>query len=101
MTGPRIVLHLGTHKTGSTSIQQTLWRARPKGIALPRGVRANQSDLARLLFEEGDRLEQFRATRMAGLDRAALARARAAARDRLARDLAAAAARSSSFPPRT
>ena len=88
MTGPRILLHLGTHKTGSTSIQQTLWRARSANVGLPRGGKANQSDLARLLFEEGDRLEQFRITRMAGTDRAALAKAREAARDRLARDLA-------------
>lgn len=87
MSSPRIILHLGTHKTGSTSIQQTLWRARPGTIALPRGAKANQSDLARLLFEDGPRLEQFRASRMAGTDTAALDKARSKARDRLARDL--------------
>jgi hypothetical protein len=54
---------------------------------LPRTVKANQSDLARLLFEEGERLEQFRASRMAGTTRSALAQARAVARDRLSRDL--------------
>lgn len=87
MNGPRIVLHMGTHKTGSTSIQQTLWQARADGIGLPRGVKANQSDLARLLFEEGDRLEQFRLSRMGGADRAALDKARHEARTRLSRDL--------------
>lgn len=87
MSGPRIILHLGTHKTGSTSIQQTLWRARSDGIGLPRGVKANQSDLARLLFDEGDRLEQFRATRMGDADAATLQTARQTARARLVRDL--------------
>ena len=85
---PRIVIHAGMHKTGSTSIQQVLMRRRPAGISVPRAAQANQSDLARLLFERGPRLEQFRQSRRPGLSMADIQRERARRAARLSRDIA-------------
>ena len=80
---PRIILHAGMHKTGSTAIQEVFGTHGVAGVDHPGGARANLSDMVLLLFAEGPLLDKIHAARWPHLSRRALLRARAQQRDRL------------------
>ncbi|MBK1634220.1 hypothetical protein [Rhodovulum adriaticum] len=80
---PRIVVHAGMHKTGSTAIQEVFGIRGVAGVDHPGGPRANLSDTVLLLFAEGALLDKFHATRMPHLGRAALLRRRDRERARI------------------
>ena len=89
---PRIILHAGMHKTGSTAIQEMFGTHGVAGVAVPGvavsgGPRANLSDIVLLLFAEGPLLDKIHAARWPHLSRRALLRARARSRDQLAAQL--------------
>ena len=90
---PRIILHAGMHKTGSTAIQERFGTHGVPGVAVPGvavsgGPRANLSDIVLLLFAEGPLLDKIHAARWPHLSRRALLRARARSRDQLAAQIA-------------
>ena len=80
---PRIILHAGMHKTGSTAIQEVFGSHGVAGVDHPGGTRANLSDMVLLLFAEDALLDKTHAARWPHLGRRALLRARAQERDRL------------------
>lgn len=90
---PRIILHAGMHKTGSTAIQElfgthgvpgaSVAAVGMAGVDPPGGPRANLSDVVLLLFAEGALLDKTHAARWPHLSRRALLRARDRTRDRL------------------
>ena len=91
---PRIILHAGMHKTGSTAIQEMFGTHGVAGVAVPGvavsgGPRANLSDIVLLLFAEGPLLDKIHAARWPHLSRRAPLRARARSRDQLAAQIAA------------
>jgi len=91
---PRIILHAGMHKTGSTAIQERFGTHGVPGVAVPGvavsgGPRANLSDIVLLLFAEGPLLDKIHAARWPHLSRRALLRARARSRDQLAAQIGA------------
>lgn len=86
---PRIILHAGMHKTGSTVLQEVFGtRGVPgvavPGVAVPGGARANLSDMVMLLFADGALLDKIHAARWPHLGRRGLLRARARSRAQLA-----------------